>query len=537
MIFLHRIVLITVLFLVSFGFVYSQKAAVKSITEQDLKAHLSFLSSDLLQGRSLSTTVPGLDIAAGYIRSAVTRIGLKPVGQDYFQAVNLVSVAPDPKNSFIEGVDEQGITKFKSDSVFTFFGSSDNLSLSGKLVFAGYGWSDEEKGYNDFDGVDLKDKFVLMMSRNRDLAMNPGAKPADDGMRGFGTEMGKIRNVTQKGAKAVIFVADPMDPTGGLLPRIRSYGSRGSFMLDGQQRESRRQGGGNMFFVTQSVANSILALQGKSLKGLQEQINQTGKPASFEVGNLNVNIQLNKIRKPVDAKNVIGIVEGSDPVLKNECVVYMAHYDHLGIGENGDVYNGADDNASGVVGLLEIAEAFTRLDKKPKRSILFAWVTGEEIGLLGSQYYSTHPVFPLDKTLACINLDMIGRVRAEGDTAKYIRGEKNLIDRNGVYVITGRRSSELDSLNSKICAEMGLKSDGSMSDAYISRSDYYHFHRNGIPILGYSTGVHADYHRVTDEISKIDFPKMRVITELAFRVGYEVANKRERIVVDKPLEK
>jgi Zn-dependent M28 family amino/carboxypeptidase len=280
-----------------------------------------------------------------------------------------------------------------------------------------------------------------------------------------------------------------------------------------------------------------LALAGKSLKELQNQINQSGKPASFELNNLDVKIQLNKIRKPVDTKNIIGIVEGSDPVLKKECIVYLAHYDHLGVGENGDVYNGADDNASGCVGLLEVAKAFMKLDKKPKRSVLFAWVTGEEIGLLGSQYYSLHPVFPLDKTVTCINLDMIGRVKADGDTAKFIRGEKNLIDRGGIYVLSGKRSAELDSINSKICKEMHLKPDGSMSESYISRSDYYHFHRNGIPILGYSTGIHADYHRVTDEIGKIDFPKMRNVTELAFRVGLEVANKKERIVVDKPVEK
>jgi hypothetical protein len=130
---------------------------------------------------------------------------------------------------------------------------------------------------------------------------------------------------------------------------------------------------------------------------------------------------------------------------------------------------------------------------------------------------------------------MIGRVKADGDTARYVRGEKNVIGRNGVYVISGGRSTELDSLNSKICKGIGLKPDGSMSKAYISRSDYAHFHRKGIPILGFSTGVHTDYHRVTDEISKLDFPKMRVVTELAFRVGYAVANKKDRIVVDKPL--
>ena len=537
----NRIVLLALITLVLSINGFAQKAGIKSISEQDLKAHMSFLSSDLLQGRNLGTVVPGLNIAAEYIRTEAELIGLKPFDQNYFQAVNLLSVAPDPKSSFLEVTDDQGNQKFKDDSVYTFSSGPNDLLLSGKLIFAGYGWTNTSTGYDDFDGVDLKDKLVLMMTRNPELVMNPQARTSDTGRRGrFGgnSDFGKVSNAIQKGAKAVLIVTDPMDPSGGMFSMIRGFGSRGSYQLEGVLSESRRPGGGsNMFFVASSTANSILALAGKSLKGLQDQINQSGKPASFELTNMNVKIQLNKVKKTVETKNIIGIVEGSDPVLKNECIVYMAHYDHLGIGENGDVYNGADDNASGVAGLLEIAKAFSKLDKKPRRSIVFAWVTGEEIGLFGSQYYTTHPIFPLDKTLACLNLDMIGRVRAEGDTAKYVRGEKNLIDRNGVYVITGRRSSELDSLNSRLCSEMGLKSDGSMSEAYISRSDYYHFHRNGIPILGYSTGVHTDYHRVTDEISKIDFPKMKVVTELAFRVGYEVANKKERIVVDKPLEK
>jgi Zn-dependent M28 family amino/carboxypeptidase len=348
--------------------------------------------------------------------------------------------------------------------------------------------------------------------------------------------MGKITRITQVGAKGVIFVSDPMDTGGGMLPRLIGFASRGSYSLEGQQGTRGPRRPGNMFFITPSLANSILASSGKNLTDLQKQINRSGKPASFELPDVKGKINLAIMRKPVPAENIVGMVEGSDPVLKNECIVYVAHYDHLGVDRQGEVYNGADDNASGVAGLLEIAEAFNILEKKPKRSVVFAWVTGEEIGLLGSLYYSQHPVIPLEKTVACIDLDMIGRVKTDGDTAQFVRGEKNLTGRNGIYVITGGRSAELDSLNSKICAKMGLKPDDSMSQAYINRSDYAHFHRKGIPILGFSTGIHTDYHMVTDEISKLDFPKMRVVTELAFRVGYAVADKKERIVVDKPVE-
>jgi hypothetical protein len=525
---------ISVLFLIP---ATGQNEAIKSINENDLKAHLNFLASDLLQGRELGTPVPGLEIAASYIRAAAARIGLKSPVNDFFQSVSMVSVSRDPENSYLQITDPQGKTLVKSDSVFTFFGGSDDLELEGKLVFAGYGWQDSVKGYDDLGGLDVKDKLVMVMTRNPEMAQK-GESASGTGRRGgFMTESGKIRRITLAGAKAVILVTDPLDITGGMLPRILEMGSRASYSLEGPQQESRgSRRPGNMFFITPGLANAIMAVSGKTLAGLQNQINSSGKPASFELPGATAKINLVKIRKPVPAENIVGMVEGSDPVLKNECVIYVAHYDHLGIDRQGNVYNGADDNASGVAGLLEIAEAFTKLEKKPKRSVVFAWVTGEEIGLLGSQYYSLHPVIPLDKTVACIDLDMIGRVKADNDTAKFVKGEKNLVARDGVYVISGGRSAELDSLNSKICAKMGLKPDGSMSQDYINRSDYAHFHRRGIPILGFSTGVHVDYHTITDEIDKLDFPKMKVVTELAFRVGYAVADKKERIIVDKPVE-
>jgi hypothetical protein len=516
--------------------VSGQVEALQTINENDLKACVSFLASDLLQGRELGTTTPGLDIAAEFIKAAALKTGLKPAGNDYFQPVGMISVSRDPLNSYLQITGSQGKTLVKSDSVYTFGGSAD-LIMEGKLVFAGYGWQDSLKNYDDLAGLDVKDKLVLIMTRNPDL-VKKGEVTGGTGRRsGLMSETGKITRIIQAGAKGVILVSDPLDTTGGMMSRIIEMGSRASFSLDGQQdaRGGLRRPG-NMFVITPSLANSILAQSGKKLTALQEQINKSGKPASFELSGISVKINLARIRKPVPAENIIGIVEGSDPVLKNECIVYMAHYDHLGVDPQGDVFNGADDNASGVAGLLEIAEAFTKLEKKPRRSIVFAWVTGEEIGLLGSLYYTQNPVIPMEKTVACINLDMIGRVKADDDTAQFVRGEKNLTGRNGVYVISGGRSTELDALNISISSGMGLISDGSMSQNYINRSDYAHFHRRGIPILGYSTGVHAEYHTVKDEISTLDFPKMKVVTQLAFRVGYAVADKPDRIVVDKPLE-
>jgi Zn-dependent M28 family amino/carboxypeptidase len=153
-----------------------------------------------------------------------------------------------------------------------------------------------------------------------------------------------------------------------------------------------------LIFGTEELANEIIKESGKTLLQLQNEINKSGSPKSFEIKNYKAEIQLIKKSEPVEGKNVIAILEGSDPVLKNECVVLSAHYDHVGIAANGEVNNGADDNGSGTVALLEIAEAFTKMKKHLKRSIVFAWVTAEEKGLFGSGFYSQHPIFPLEKT-------------------------------------------------------------------------------------------------------------------------------------------
>lgn len=164
-------------------------------------------------------------------------------------------------------------------------------------------------------------------------------------------------------------------------------------------------------------------------------ISENRKPNSFAIEGIRTNIKAKTKTENYKSKNVIGIVEGSDPVLKNECVVFMAHYDHLGIDENGEVFNGADDNGSGTVTVLEVAKAFAGLDRKPKRSIVFLWVTGEEAGMLGSQFYVENPAFPMDKTVACVNIDMDGRVFEQRDTV-WNKTPKMVKDFDGLYTLT-----------------------------------------------------------------------------------------------------
>jgi Zn-dependent M28 family amino/carboxypeptidase len=237
--------------------------------------------------------------------------------------------------------------------------------------------------------------------------------------------------------------------------------------------------------------------------------------------------------KELQAENVLGYVEGTD--LKEELVVVTAHYDHIGM-SHGEVYNGADDDGSGTVALLEMAQAFAQAKAAghgPRRSILFMPVSGEEKGLLGSEFYSDHPIFPLETTVADLNIDMIGRTDSIHTNAPPY-----------VYIIgSDRLSTELHRINEEANkAHVGLELDYSFNapddpNRFYFRSDHYNFARYGVPVIFYFSGVHEDYHQPGDEVGKIRFDLLEQRTRLVFATAWELANRTQRIVVDKPLEK
>jgi Zn-dependent M28 family amino/carboxypeptidase len=235
--------------------------------------------------------------------------------------------------------------------------------------------------------------------------------------------------------------------------------------------------------------------------------------------------------------NVAAYVEGSDPVLKNEYIIFSGHADH--IGGSGDKINaGADDDASGCAALLSMAEAFQSLEKKPLRSILFLWVSGEEIGLYGSQSYVNNPLVPLEKTVADLNMDMIGRVKGVADTTS----ETPMTGPNKVFVITDNQSKELRQIADEVDKGSVLDLDYSLSGRdhplqLFARSDHFNFVRKDIPVLFFTTGLHTDYHTPGDVIEKIDFKKMELVTRTMYQIGYNVANRKTRIVVDNPYSK
>ncbi|MCU0472513.1 MAG: M28 family peptidase [Bacteroidales bacterium] len=235
--------------------------------------------------------------------------------------------------------------------------------------------------------------------------------------------------------------------------------------------------------------------------------------------------------------NVAAIVEGSDPVLKNEYVIISAHVDHIGR-SGGRINAGADDDASGCAALLSIAEAFQSLEKKPLRSILFLWVSGEEIGLYGSRYYVNNPLVPLENTIADLNMDMIGRVKGVADSTD----KTPMTGPAGVFVITDNQSRELTAIADEVDQGTLLDFDYSLSGKnhplqLFARSDHYNFVTKDIPVLFFTTGLHSDYHTPGDVIEKIDFNKLEIVTKTMFRIGYNIANRKTRIVVDNPFSK
>jgi len=410
----------------------------------------------------------------------------------------------------------------ESRDFVSYFDSVQNELIKTELIFAGYGWTDPDTGYDDLEGLDVEGKFVMVMTRNPAFAK-------DTSKTGFfqEVEFAKIVNIFSKGAKGVLIYNDPLNVADILYETMRQNILKGTYLLENNNLSLIP---GKLIFIPAQLANELLKTQNKSIEGLQNEIHKTGKPQSFQFNSVSAEIQLSKKTESVNGKNVIAHIEGNDPELKKECVIISAHYDHVGIQPDGRVFNGADDNASGTAALLEIAEAFSQMKKKPRRSIVFVWFTAEELGILGSEYYTRFPLYSLPNTVACINLDMVGRIKEDDDTAWSV--SNSVAGKNGFYIISCKQSSELMEISHKISKKQSLEPNDALTDVFLNRSDYYPFYRKGIPVMGLTTGLHSDYHQVSDDVEKINYAKMKRLAEFAFLVTQKVSNQKRRIVVD-----
>jgi len=520
--------------------VYSQRNnnSENNITYSDLESYVSFLASPLLKGRKDGEE--GLEIAAQYLASQAKLIGLKPANiLSYFQSYPIIRKSMDPDHTKIQIISDGKDTVTSKDLFFQIVptGPSD-LIIDGEVAFAGYGIKSDKYKYNDFGNIQMEGKILLIMERapmSEDGKKCQFAEP--DWLNPLNFQL-KLPALIFSKAKAILFVPDPKSGFKSLSesdPGIAGYLNT-SVTLKSEKEvvNAFMQNMPKVIFINRSVADAILNGSGHTLDELQKKIDSTLTPNSFLITNKRLRITEVSIKEEKILNNVAGFIEGSDPVRKNEVVVFSGHYDHIGASGN-KVTPGADDDASGCAALLSMAKAFQSLHKKPLRSILFLWVSGEEIGLFGSKSYIDNPLFPLDKTVADLNMDMIGRVKGVADTT----ADHPMTGPNSVFVITDNQSKELIEIANEIDKKSPLDFDYSLSGRnhplqLFARSDHYNFVKKDIPVLFFSTGLHTDYHTPGDVIEKIDFKKMELVTRTMFDIGLAVANKKTRLVVDNP---
>lgn len=496
-------------------------ALAATITTEEMLQHLTYLSSDEMEGRE--TGQPGQKRAAEYLASTLANMGFPAVGEDggYYQTILFKRQKWNEVSMSVNGEALKHLRDYYSRPSQN--ASREKVSID-ELIFLGYGIEDE--GHNDYvDAGDLKGKSILIF----------GGEPRDANgnyrISGTGDESDWSENDDRKlavaGAKGVktVFIIDPNFRE--KLGKVRREVLDGRMRM-AEEKEADRKGA-NSVYISTKLAKELLGKKYKKVIKSRKKLEKSGKVKPVRIA-ANIELLQDKQTRELIGENVLGFLEGSDPDLKDEIVVFSAHYDHIGMrGE--EVFNGADDNGSGTTAVLEVADAFMQAKQAgngPRRSVLFVWVSGEEKGLLGSKYYVNHPIWPLENTVVDINVDMVGRI-----------DEKHADNPYYIYVIgSNRLSTDLHDINEAMNTkhtELELDYTYNAEDdpnRYYYRSDHYNFAERGIPSIFYFNGTHEDYHGADDVVEKIHFDKMKRIGELIFHTGWEIANRDKRIRVN-----
>ncbi len=478
----------------------------KTITEAELKEHLYIYASDEYVGRE--TGKPGQKKAVAYIKKEYEKLGVAAAKSngDYIQNVPLeISELPSGtinlnSNEFLIGGHVLALSEIQ--------GSFDNI------VYVGFGIEDD--GYSDYKGLDIKGKIVLIRAgepTNIDGTYLFSGSDKKSVWSNMSESLGKRMELAKdKGAKVMLYY----DPTN--FSRFKN-----------QFKQMKNNANGNMSIKTNDTAKfASVFIDGDFATAILPKIETDQVPKT-----LSSKIQFNVVSnsEEVDSENVVAFIKGSEK--PDEYVIISSHLDHIGINSNGDINNGADDDGSGTVAMLEIAEAFKQAadaGKGPKRSVVFLHVTGEEKGLLGSQYYTdVAPIFPLENTIANLNIDMIGRIDPEREG-----------DRNYIYLIgSDKLSTDLHELSEEVNKRfMNIELDYTFNDEndpnrFYYRSDHYNFAKNNIPIIFYFNGTHADYHKPGDTPDKINYDLLQNRSRLVFHTAWELANRDQRVIADK----
>jgi len=480
-----------------------------TITATDLKKHLYIVASADNEGRD--TPSPGLEKAGNYIEQHFKSIGLKPGNGDSYR-LNY----PLYKDSVVSSSVSVNGKSFELNKDYLNNNSnySSELPIS-EVVFVGYGIVDDK--IDNYKDLDVRGKAVLIVE-----GTPADYKSAQTGGMSPGQTFGKLQNAAKKGAVAVLFVSKSFGSSNNRPANNRGAG----WSLNGYKSNFNPL----LFYISEKVAAEIMGEDGK---GIFDKMTANSLPGKTYKANIDLAFQKTVIKTQVS--NVMGLLEGTDK--KDEYVFITAHYDHVGKRDT-VIYYGADDDGSGTVSVLELAEAFAKAKAEgngPRRSIVFMTVSGEEHGLWGSAYYTNHPVYPLEKTTVDLNIDMIGRVGND-----YMKDKDST---NYVYVIGDNKlSSDLTPITEAINGTYTkLKLDRKYNDPkdpnrFYYRSDHYNFAEKGVPIIFYFNGVHPDYHRPTDTPDKINYTLMEKRAKLVFYTALEMANREEMLKRDIPLD-
>jgi Zn-dependent M28 family amino/carboxypeptidase len=505
--------------------------AVEVITPDGLLAHIKVLASDEFEGRSPGTK--GEDLSVTYIADQFKKIGLKPGNPDgtYTQEVPLAGIKSEPRMSFAIGRKTIDL-KYPDDFVASSARLQPEIKIEkSDLVFVGYGVVAPEYGWDDYKNVDVKDKTLLMLIGDPPIPDPKDPSKLDDkmfkgkAMTYYGRWTYKYEIAAQKGAAAAIIIHET-EPAAYPWQVVRSSWSKENFELDNPNKNMDAVSARS--WITLDVAKKLFADSGQDFDALKKSaVTKAFRPV---VLNAKADIEIKQQVRAFKSHNVIGKLEGSDPKLNGEYVIYTAHWDHLGRHpelQGDQIFNGAIDNASGVASVIEIAAAFSKTNPPPKRSVLFMATTAEEAGLLGAKYYAEHPLCRLEKTLADINLDSMnvwGKMRDIEDLSLGF--------------------STLDDLLATAAKQQGRKAipDSRPDKGKIYRADNFEFSKAGLPSLYIGKGEHllsrpenaplksdeydsTDYHQVTDEV-RPDWDLSGAVqdVQLVFEVGYEVAN-------------
>ncbi len=494
------------------------------IQKEHIERYLRVLASDEMEGRE--TGSEGIRKAADFIASEFATFGLPRIGHDssYFQPVAFTWTSWQEISLTANGETYRHLWDFISLP-------TENQSLppiaEKSVVLLGYGIDDPV--YSDYKGVDVRDKVLLVYKGEPRDKNGVSWITRDTASSAWsGNIRMKAEAAARHGARLILVIEEDIKKE---LDTNRRRLIGPTVTLGNAEQDQPGTKTANSILISTNIARNLIGKEFKKLVKTRDRINAKGVARQLSIP-VDLEVKMSISKRSLEGNNIIGYVAGSDPQLRDEIVILTAHYDHLGK-KGDDIFNGADDNGSGTSTIMEVTRVLATahtLGIGPRRSVVTLLVTGEEKGLLGSRYYVNNPLFPLEQTIANINVDMVGRL-----------DEKYANNPDYVYVIGSDKlssdlhniSEEANSRYTKLALDYTYNSEDD-PNRYYYRSDHYNFVEKGIPAVFYFNGTHPDYHRPSDTVEKIHFGKMEKISKLVFHVAWELANRDERIRVDVP---